>query len=418
MRSRSDYRYCSWNALASAACNRRSSALCGILYGLTLTVSGCRVSGPAIQEAQVAPVRHAAAPALPATVVPALIVSSTEVADVEELFLAGQTHLRQGRPAQAAVPFDEIVKHDPLGPFAARALFQGALAHEQSGELEAAAARFEQLERRFPEASLAAEALTRSLRLRLYLEEWQRAGDVGAHFLARYPQGHVLGRILSHAARALDSLAREQGADAEYFVARGLDIVEQLELDRAGQIPRDLAALYFAQGELRRLEAESKALSADVREFAARLEQRCELLLSAQSAYSSAMRAYDAHWSTMAGYRVGELYERLHQELMRIPPPRAGTSREQLLFAGAMRLRYSVLLGKASSMLDHTLAMAARTGEDSEWVRRTERARAELGRATADEQAALDRLPFTREDLQRALDDLATRAVAKAPRSR
>jgi hypothetical protein len=117
----------------------------------------------------------------------------------------------------------------------------------------------------------------------------------------------------------------------------------------------------------------------------------------------------------MAGYRVGELYERLHEELMRIPPPRATTPREQRLFEGAMRLRYSVLLGKAAGMLDHTLAMAVRTGEDSEWVRRTERARAALARASAEEQAALDRLPFTREDLQRALDDLEARARA-APR--
>jgi hypothetical protein len=43
-------------------------------------------------------------------------------------------------------------------------------------------------------------------------------------------------------------------------------------------------------------------------------------------------------------------------------------------------------------------------------VRRTERSRANLTRAMAEEQAALDRLPFTRGDLQRALDDLAARA--------
>jgi hypothetical protein len=122
------------------------------------------------------------------------------------------------------------------------------------------------------------------------------------------------------------------------------------------------------------------------------------------------MRAYDPHWSTMAGYRVGELYERLHEELMQIPPPRAGTERERLLFEGAMRLRYSVLLDKASSMLEHTLAMAQRTGETSEWVRRTEQSRGQLARARAEQQSALDRLPFSRAELQQALDDLEARA--------
>jgi hypothetical protein len=333
---------------------------------------------------------------------------------VEELFLAGQTALRQGEPAQAVAAFDTIVQHDPLGPFAVRALFQGALAHEQSGDLEGAAARFEQLDLRFPDAPLAALALVRSLRVRLYLEQWQRAGAIGAHFLDRHPGGPVLGRILGHAARALDLLERDQTGDADWFVAKGLDIVEQLALDRAGQIPRDLAPLYFAQGEVRRRKAEATGLSADVQEFAARLEQRCELLLAAQNAYSNAMRAYDAHWSTMAGYRVGELYARLHAELVHIPAPRAGSERERQLFEGAMRLRYSVLLGKAASMLEHTLALAERTGEASEWVRRTERAQAELAAASALEQAAIDRLPFTRDDLQRALDDLSAKASPAA----
>jgi hypothetical protein len=169
--------------------------------------------------------------------------------------------------------------------------------------------------------------------------------------------------------------------------------------------------------EARRRRAEAVRLSSDVVEFAARLEQRCQLLLAAQSAYSDTMRAHDAHWSTIAGYRVGELYERLHAELVAIPLPRDGTERERQLFEGAMRLRYSVLLDKASSMLEHTLAMAQRTGEDSAWVQRTEQSRRALQRAMADERQALDRLPFTRADLQKAMDDLAARAAAKKPSS-
>jgi tetratricopeptide (TPR) repeat protein len=402
---RTDGRYHSWNADDVRACNRRSSAPYRVLYALTLAAWGCRVSGPA-KEPMAAPLGRSEPRVVQTTALPALIVSSAEVVDVEELFAAGQTALRQGEPKRAAAAFDRIVEHEPEGLLAPRALFQGALAHEQAGDLASAGARFEQIERRFPQSPLAIEALTRSLRVHLHLEQWQKAGALGAHFLDRHPRGPVLGRLISHAARALDALERDDSVAAQYFVAHGLDIVERLELDRAGQIPRDLAPLYFAQGELRRRKAEATALGSDVQTFAARLEQRCELLLAAQSAYSNAMRAYDAHWSTMAGYRVGELYVRLHDELMRIPPPRAGSERQRQLFEGAMRLRYSVLLGKASSMLEHTLALAVRTGEDSEWVRRTERAQAALSRASAEEQAALDRLQFTRDDLQRALDEL------------
>jgi hypothetical protein len=247
----------------------------------------------------------------------------------------------------------------------------------------------------------------------LHLEQWEHAASLATRYLER-PSTPALGRIIAHSARALGAVAEGNTPEAEYFVAKGLLVVDQLELDRAGRIPRDLAVLYFALGEARRQRAEAATLSGDVREFSARLEQRCQRLLEAQSAYSDTMRAYDAHWSTMAGYRVGELYARLHVELMQIPMPRAGTQREQQLFEGAMRLRYSVLLGKASSMLEHTLAMAVRTGERSEWVLRTERARGELADAVTQEQAALSRLPFSRAELQRALDDLSARASVRS----
>jgi hypothetical protein len=415
MRGPSSSRISSANDLASASCNGRSIALFELLYALTLAALGCGISGPAVDPRARSPeVIHSPEPAGPrvnATRVPATIVTPDSAIDVEELFLSGQTYLRQGQPELAAQQFDRIVEHDPEGAFTERALFQGALAHESNQNLEGAAARFEQLERRFPQASRSAEALVRGMRVRLHLEQWPLAAELGERYLQRYPGAPPLGRIIAYAARALGAIGSGHTAEAEYLVSKGLDVVEPLALDRAGRIPRDLAVLYFAQAETRRQRADAAIISGEVSQFSAQLEERCQLLLSAQSAYSSVMRAYDAHWSTMAGYRVGELYEKLHAELMNITPPRAGTSREQQLFDGAMRLRYAVLLGKAQTMLDHTLAMAARTGESSEWVRRTERSRAVIAQARADEQAALDRLPFTRGDLERALDDLAARAA-------
>lgn len=388
------------------------------MYGLTLALSACSISTPAASPASSLAQREATPQrpdSVPTRNVPATIVTPGGAIDVLELFVEGQTSLRQGRPAEAATLFDQIVHHDPGGPFAERALFQGALAHEATGDLEAAALRFEQLVSRYPESARSAESLVRSMRVRLHLEQWQRAAESGHLLLQRHPRAAAGARIIAHASRALGLLAAERLSEAEYSVAKGMEIVDALELDRAGRIPRDLAHLYFALGEARRQRGEAVRLNGKVQEFAAQLEQRCQWLLSAQSAYSDVMRAYDAHWSTIAGFRVGQLYERLHTELMTVPLPRAGTPREQQLFEGAMRLRYSVLLNKASSMLDHTLAMARRTGEGSEWVTRTEQSRRELTRAMAEEQQALDRLPFSRADLQRALDDLAARAASDAP---
>jgi hypothetical protein len=365
---------------------------------------------PAVEDVSRARLAPAAATPLAPVRVATTIVTPDAAVDVEELFVSGQTNLRQGRYASAAQAFDRIAEQEGEGIWLERALFQGALAHEAQADLDGAAERFEQLGRRFPHSSWAAEALLRSMRLRLHREAWVQAGETARAFLERYPSSGPAGRIVAYAARGLDLLAAEQQSEAEYFIAKGMEVVDQLELDRAGRIPRDLAPLYFALGEARRRRAREARLSPDVKQFSARLERRCELLLEAQSAYSDSMRAYDAHWSTMAGYRVGELYEHLHEELMQIPPPRTGTERERQLFEGAMRLRYSVLLNKAGSMLEHTLAMAQRTGEQSEWVRRTEQSQHQLEQYRQAEERALNQLPFSRAELERALDDLAARS--------
>ena len=44
------------------------------------------------------------------------------------------------------------------------------------------------------------------------------------------------------------------------------------------------------------------------------------------------------------GYRVGQLYQQLHRDVMQVPPPaKADTLKKKQLFEGAMRLRYRVL---------------------------------------------------------------------------
>jgi len=94
--------------------------------------------------------------------------------------------------------------------------------------------------------------------------------------------------------------------------------------------------------------------------------------------------------------------------MMHVPPPKAADSeRRRQLFEGAMRLRYSILLDKAKSMLDHTVAMADRTGEQSAWVLKSRQARDVIAKATEEERQALARLPYTKEQLQAALDSFA-----------
>ena len=83
-----------------------------------------------------------------------------------------------------------------------------------------------------------------------------------------------------------------------------------------------------------------------------------------------------------------------------------------------MRLRYSILLDKALTMMEHTLSMSARTGEKSAWVGKAEDAKQKLQKAQKAEKEAIDKLPYTREQLQAALDDVAKKAEEKAKKPR
>jgi hypothetical protein len=353
-----------------------------------------------------------AARAPEAVELPRVIVTPDQTVSVPEMYREAQALFAAGATSEAAGKFDRVVELDPRGPLAADALFQAGVSHDLAGDRMsdrvAALDRFEAVVRRYPSHSLARPALLRAIRLLTFLERWPRAASEADLMRERYQDLRPLEIVVVHAAIALGRLEAGELDDAEREIENARTVVEAQGLDAAGKLPRDLAALFFALGELRNRRARQIVFQPLPADFAAVLERRAQLVLDAQAAYSDAMRAHDAHWSAMAGVQVGGLYESLHADLMAIRPPASATSeRRRLLFEGAMRLRYSVLLDKALTMMDHTLAMVEHTGERSEWVDRAREAKARIEQARARETRAIDRLPYTRDQLKEALARLA-----------
>jgi hypothetical protein len=187
-------------------------------------------------------------------------------------------------------------------------------------------------------------------------------------------------------------------------------VLEAAQLDDVSLHPAELAPFHYARGELQRRKAEALPLGLPEADFGAVLEERCALLLAAQSAYSDAMRSRDPRWSTMAGYRVGELYERLHAAVLTAPrPAQLPSALTQQLFEGALRLRFKVLLEKGLKVMGSTRQLVDRVGESSTWAEKVLTAEAALAQRLADEQRALEALPFTEAQLRGALDELGGR---------
>jgi tetratricopeptide (TPR) repeat protein len=330
-----------------------------------------------------------------------------------ELFARGEVALLGQRWREASDAFEALLAGEPDGPNTAAALLDLGLAYEGLDQREKARDRYHELATRFPNDPNARTALSNACAIHAYLEEWPALVQTAAALLAR-PDVDDIDRMTGLGARGLGEVELGKTDAASKDIEDGLDIVERNHYGALNRLPVPAAQLRFALGELRRARSEEISLTPPGDDFLAKMDARCSLLLSAQNAYADAIRSVDPHWAAMSGYRVGDMYRRLHHDLMEIPPvAKAKTERDKQLHFGMMHVRYRVLLEKGLEMMRRTLALAGKTADTSAWVKRTEEAKAEMERAIEDEKAQIASLPFTEDELRRALELLEAKVTGK-----
>jgi tetratricopeptide (TPR) repeat protein len=378
----------------------------GFVLALLGVLTGCSSTPAPIDPATKQASSNDPAAARPALEVAPVVISPFSESELEARFERGRALLLAEKFKEAAELFDQLVRLAPDGETAAPSLYNGALAREGLAERAEAIARYDQLFARFPKHALTRGATFRLSRLYGYLERWADL-DRNADLILAMPDRSVLETIGAHGEKALALVEQDKLDEASRQVNQARDLIEQHRLGEAGKPPIELAEVAFALGEVRRKKSEKIAFQPVPPNFGEVLEQRCQGLLDAQNAYVEAMRSYDAHWSAMAGYRVGQLYQQLHRDVMQVPPPdKADTLRKKQLFEGAMRLRYRVLLEKGLAMMEGTVRLGDRTGEDSLWVTRAREAQRDLALHLEDEKNALAKLPFTEAEILEALGKL------------
>lgn len=348
------------------------------------------------------------------TVVAPTVVTPREALSVDELFDRAMHRFAEKQYALAAADFETAAAAAPEQPWATLAFYQAGLARDATGEFSACAENFKKAVHGSTSLPQRHDARVRLVRVLVFLERWDEAGQEADAMLELEKGLRPIEVVVARGARAMAALDKGElePAERDIEVARGL--VEEHQLQLPIKIHRDVAVVYFALGELRRRRAESIRFVPPMPDFSLKLEQRCQLLLDAQSAFSESMRAYDAHWSVMAGYRVGQLYAQLHADLMALVGAMTFEDAERAhLFEAALRLRYSVLLKKALALMDHTLSVAARTHDDSHWAQLSQQAQRQLTESLSSEEAALAAVPYTREQLTAALQNLIKVQQAK-----
>jgi hypothetical protein len=347
----------------------------------------------------------------------ARIVTADDVSTVAELEARGEQALLEQRWRDAADAFRLLVQADPMGPRASEHLFDLGLSLEGLEDRAGARDAFIDLAKRFPEGPRARTALVRAATLDAYLEDWPALQAIGDALLAR-PDAEDIDRVVGLGSRGLARVEQgdvEKQASADIY--DGLDLSDRYHYGARDVLPVAVAQLRFALGELRRVRSERIGFDPLPADFLDKLDERCAGLLEAQAAYTQAVRSVDPHWAAMSGYRVGEMYRRLHHDLMQIPPPaRSKTERQKQIFFAFMHVRYRVLLEKGLQELDQTVALGERTQDSSSWISRAKDARAEMQTALADEKAQIDQMPFSEAEVQTALELIPQQALAGAPK--
>ena len=287
--------------------------------------------------------------------------------DEATLFDVGTRAFQGGEFEKARQHFDRLWSSFPASADLAPALWNAGLACERLGRFAEALERFERYARLKDEPEAQFHAAIAEYKLgRL---------DEAAHRLQRLsarPGLPVLRRadaLLQEGVCRIEAGARSEG---ERLVRAALDIYQHTNDERVD--PALPAQAEFWLGESYRGAFRQQKLdpaSMDEKGLSDALEAKAQLLLSAQGYYLRCIRRGDGEWATAAGYRIGELYEELHGELLGAPLPSGLTEEQRLLYQAELRKKVKNLVAKAIRIYQENLSAAQRVGAQNAYVEKT-----------------------------------------------
>jgi TolA-binding protein len=298
----------------------------------------------------------------------------------EELFAIGMAADAAKDWRRAAAAFARIADRFPGSRHEATALFDAGLAYQALGEWRLALERFH-----------------------AFVRGWEGPDALEAGFKIAECHYHLDDLDAAHA--ALASIAAQTGLPAatRVRVLAQMGVVE-LEADRPEEAERTLRralAAWTSVGDSERLDpyyaAQAQYYLGEVsrRYFLAvvidpsagdperlqeAIEEKAQLLLTAQGHYLRAIRFGDHAWAVASGSRVGELYDAFRQQLLEAPLPPGLSEEEQQAYRDLLRKRVRVLAAKAVTAYEAALGWATTQGISDEDVKTLADARQALHR--------------------------------------
>ncbi|HSM93146.1 MAG TPA: tetratricopeptide repeat protein [Anaeromyxobacteraceae bacterium] len=325
----------------------------------------------------------------PEVIAPAQVDLELTDKNDEELFAIGSAAYGAGDFRRAAAAFARIADVHPQSSHAATAVFDAGLSYQKLEEWRLALERF----RAFAKGFDGPDAVDAEFRIAQCLYHLDELDDARAllRTLADRPGLEPELRIRALAERGVVELEAGKGEEAE----RTLQLA--LQAWREGSERESLDEWHAAQaqfylGEVYREWFRAIPLvpkGADEAELAQALENKAQMLLTAQGHYIRAIRMQNEQWAVAAGFRCGELYDELRRQMLEAPLPPGLSDEEAAAYRDILHQRLRILAEKAIVAYEQTLALAARARvDDNRFLEPTRKALDEMRAVLADKKTA------------------------------
>src|SRR5688572_29891664 len=297
--------------------------------------------------------------------------------DALQLLDLGNQLYERNEPDKAVAVYERLLETFADSEHVPAAIYNKGLALEKLAEFDKALGCYQSIVEKHQESKSYRDAYFRIALMHGKLERWKDVADT-------FWQIRQLGDLST-----MDELEARVGQGVGMFMQNDFATAES-EFNGALRfydshkseeyLPADywIGQARFYLGEIYAREFESKKLSEpDLNEdqwaemMGKELEEKCELLLRAQNNFIRAIRIGHTGWATAAGFRIGSLYEKLYDDLLKVPVPPSLSDDGKKFYLDELRKKVSVLVMKAIMVYERSLEMAQRVGEQNEWVKRT-----------------------------------------------
>ena len=351
-----------------------------LLAVLVLTGAACvhRVD-PAVAEKPAPPPAPPPIMAVDRTIhfEPVVITASPEEVAISslndaELYAIGTAAMGGGDNAKACLHFERLADNFPNSHYRPDALFKAGQLLERMKDYAGSLSRFLEAAKAFGDTAEGAEATF-------------KAGDE-YYFMGDYDRAVALLEPLTHAPYlpAVRQAEAKTKTGVCLFTAGRLDdaektlraVVKEIQDDlrdetHDGYLPSQ-AQFYLAEVYRQHfLDIKLDPTTSTEQKLLEDLEDKAQMLLSAQGHYLRCIRVGHPEWATASGYRIGELYQSLYEQMVDARPPEDLDKDQVEAYQEELRNRIRILVTKAIDAYEQTLTTAERVGATNPFIAQT-----------------------------------------------